>query len=160
MSNRINDPIQVGSTPTDNKGLSQTKEQDKLTFGLEAAETGGKVQTGTGIQRPVTPEYSSFKKYLPGTEGIYAPEETWQTERALRQGNLAQAGNALGRTLVNVIPETIKQASRMLDFSGDYESDNFLGKAMTDFQTKVNEVMPIFRENPNQAMDFGDFALS
>ena len=46
----------------------------------------------------------------------------------------------------------------MLDFSGDYSSDNAIGAAMQRWKDTVNEATPIFRENPTTSFDFGDFA--
>ena len=69
-----------------------------------------------------------------------------------------KADNATLRVLGNIVPEVVQQASRMLDFSGDYSSDNAIGAAMQKWKDTVNEATPIFRENPTTSFDFGDFA--
>lgn len=158
MGNRINDPIAdpngIG-TPTDNTALSATP---RPTFGLEVAKRTGGVMSGTGTVKQLNPEYESFKKRLPGTDGIYAPEEIWQSERAGRQSKWEQTGSAVGSAIANIIPEAIKQASHMFDFSGEFESDNVIAEAMTSIQESVKDSMPIYRTDPGAAMDFGDYA--
>ena len=103
-------------------------------------------------------DFNRLKKHLPGSMGIVTPENLWESEAAIRQSNWSQAGNATLRVLGNIVPETIQQASRMLDFSGDYSSDNAIGAAMQRWKDTVNEATPIFRENPTTSFDFGDFA--
>ena len=128
-------------------GLGRTSKKIK---GNTISDTGT-ISDGRDIDK--------YKKYLPG-EGslIYTPLDLWDKERAIRQSNWDQAGNATLRVLGNIVPEILQQGSRMLDFSGDYSSDNFLGTAMQKWKDAVNEGAPIYRENPDTPMDFGDFA--
>lgn len=156
MGNRINDPV-IG-TPTDSKELSAVPKSNPFTFGLKSANKTGRVVSGTGVVKEVNPEFDSFADRLTGVEGVYAPEENWQIERALGQSKVAQTANALGSSVINIIPEVIKQASHMLDFSGDYETDNAIATAMTEMQNSVKDTMPVYREDPGASMDFGDYA--
>ena len=126
---------------------------------LRVAQEMGADNSNTGTVERGSGDYDSYAKYLPGGEaGIATPTDLWDKERALRQSNWDQAGNAGLRILGNVIPEILQQGSRMLDFSGDYSSDNAVGEAMQKWKDAVNEGTPIYRENPTEAMNFGDFA--
>lgn len=154
MGNRINDPVSTGSTPTDDKNL-----KPKKLFGSDVMKGADPfVSSGQNPEYKVQ-DFDSYYKYLGQGSGIIkAPIETWDNERALRQSNGEQFRNAVVRTALNVLPETLKQGSRMLDFTFDFESDNALAQAMTDLQDKVNQNFSIYRENPEQSMNFGDFA--
>lgn len=126
---------------------------------LRVSQEMGIDNSNTGNIEAGSNDYDSYSKYLPGGEaGIATPTDLWNKERALRQSNWDQAGNAGLRILGNIVPEILQQGSRMLDFSGDYSSDNAVGEAMQKWKDSVNEGTPIYRENPTEAMNFGDFA--
>ena len=158
MGNRINDPASAGSTPTD-----QLVKRPPL-FG-EAALKSSPLLMSNGLESDI--QSNNFKetyKYLGnGAGGIDAPIETWKDTIPLRQTNREQVGNATARILLNILPETIKQGSRMFDFTGEldgngFENDNAIAEAMTSLQDSVNDNFKIYRENSDTPMDFGDFA--
>lgn len=169
VSNTEANQILEGEDPTPRRklvsGINATaklltpKTKTKRNPLLEAASIGGVSSSDAGIQLPGTGNYDAYAKYLPSSEaGIATPVDLWDKERALRQTNWDQASNAGLRILGNIIPEILQQGSRMLDFSGDYSSDNAVGQAMQKWKDSVNEATPIYRENPTQSFDVGDFA--
>ena len=158
MGNRINDPASAGATPTDE--LSKRKPL----FGESAFKSSPLlISSGTESDVQVDNFKESYKYLGNGAGGIDAPIETWKDTIPLRQSNWAQFGNATARTLLNILPETIKQGSRMLDFTGElddngFANDNAIAEAMTSIQNSVNDEFKIYRENSETPMDFGDFA--
>lgn len=158
-----NDIIKAQDLGKVGPGDPPTKEEleanRKKSLLLGAASIGGAKQTGAGFIQP-RKDVDRYKKYLPNTGGIYStPQDMWDKERALNQSNWEQSANSLIRVGANIIPEILQQGSRMLDFTGDYSKDNAIGEAMQKWKDSVNEdVAPIYRENPNESMDFGDFA--
>ena len=158
MGNRINDPASAGSTPTD-----QLVKRPPL-FG-ETAFKSSPLLMSNGLESDIqSNDFKETYKYLGnGAGGIDAPIETWKDTIPLRQSNWEQFGNATARTLLNILPETIKQGSRMFDFTGEldgngFENDNAIAQAMTSLQDSVNDNFKIYRENSDTPMDFGDFA--
>ena len=150
-----NEPVKPVK-PTNKKETPEVQEGFGTTLGGVIGTTGSVANTGSMSQG--RNDFNKLKKHLPGSMGIVTPEGLWESEAAIRQSNWSQAGNATLRVLGNIVPETIQQASRMLDFSGDYSSDNAVGAAMQKLKDTVNEATPIFRENPGTSFDFGDFA--
>lgn len=156
----VSDIIGNGVTQEDPKKpiTSSKKEKPKRNPILEAAKVGGTMTGDAGLIAPGM-NVDKYKKYLPASGDIIAtPLDIWDKERAIRQSNADQAGNAGLRILGNIIPEILQQGSRMLDFSGDYSTDNAIGEAMQQWKDAVNEGAPIYRENPDTPLDFGDFA--
>ena len=150
-----NEPVKPVK-PTNKKEEPKPQQGFGTTLGGVIGTSGNVSNTGSVSQG--RNDFNKLKKHLPGSMGIVTPEGLWESEAAIRQSNWAQAGNATLRVLGNIVPETIQQASRMLDFSGDYSSDNAIGAAMQRWKDTVNEATPIFRENPTTSFDFGDFA--
>lgn len=104
-------------------------------------------------------DLSKYQDYVANTGfTINVPEDLLESERALNQSNWEQAGNAVGRVLGNILPEIGQQVSRMVDWSGDYSKDNVAAQAFQSWKDAVNEVTPIYRENPDETFQFGDFA--
>ena len=139
MGNRINDPASAGATPTDE--LSKRKPL----FGESAFKSSPLlISSGTESDVQVDNFKESYKYLGNGAGGIDAPIETWKDTIPLRQSNWAQFGNATARTLLNILPETIKQGSRMLDFTGELDDNGFanhnaIAEAMTSIQNSVND---------------------
>lgn len=150
-----NEPVKP-IKPTNKKEEPKPQQGFGTTLGGVIGTSGNVSNTGSISQG--RSDFNRLKKHLPGSMGIVTPEGLWESEAAIRQSNWSQAGNATLRVLGNIVPEVVQQASRMLDFSGDYSSDNAIGAAMQRWKDTVNEATPIFRENPTTSFDFGDFA--
>jgi len=118
----------------------------------------------TAISKPINQDidYSKYEDYLPKNKFYYDNNTQLDKSRALNQSNWEQAAYATGRTLVNVVPEAIKQVANALDVedwsNSNNEVGNFVADAITQFQDNVKDAMPIYRENPNESLDVGDFA--
>ncbi len=89
--------------------------------------------------------------------------------RALAQGNWSQLGNALIKSAEGVVVGETLQGIGALGELPEMLADVWNGTNNTDFNNfmmewgdKVidhsNKIAPIYRENPDKAMDFGDFA--
>lgn len=164
MENEFKNPVSSG-TPTDAKKVDSTindpfdpPKKGGFRFGEKALKTSSGLM-GSGIDDETrVKDFGKYEKYLGHSGTISAPVETWETARALKQSNWEQVANAGARVLFNVLPEIVKQGSNMLDFDDDFSSDNKLGGIMQELQDANNERFQIFRENPTEALNFGDFA--
>ena len=81
--------------------------------------------------------------------------------RALNQSNWAQARNAVGRVVVNFLPEVGQQSANVVENFVNWfrtERGNPFSDLMQEGKDAVNEMMPIYREDPNMALDLDDFA--
>ena len=118
----------------------------------------------TRISRPIdqSVDFEKYKDYLTSNSFYFDGDSNLDKARAENQSNWAQARNATFRTLLNVVPEAIKQTANAFDFEdwskADAETGNWVSDAMTSAQESVKDVLPIYRENPGQALDVGDFA--
>ncbi len=118
----------------------------------------------TAISKPINQDidFSAYKDYLPKNKFYYDNSTQLDKSRALNQSNWEQAAYATGRTLINVVPEAIKQIANAFDVedwsNSNLEVGNFVADAMTSAQQSVKDAMPIYRENPNTSLDVGDFA--
>lgn len=83
-------------------------------------------------------------------------------ERAENQSNWDQAGNAVVRTVANATLDFVGGMASMLDLEDYANQDSEIGNEITRATEKakegVNEEFAIYRENPNEAFDFGDAA--
>lgn len=69
--------------------------------------------------------------------------------------------NALGRGIINTIPELIKQVAYLEDlvttgFTDDIDRGNDITRLMESWQGKVREALPIYQENPGET-DWSDW---
>lgn len=118
----------------------------------------------TRISRPIdqSVDFEKYKDYLTSNSFYFDGDSNLDKARAENQSNWAQARNATFRTLLNVVPEAIKQTANAFDFEdwskAEAETGNWVSDAMTSAQESVKDVLPIYRENPGQALDVGDFA--
>ena len=118
----------------------------------------------TRISRPIdqSVDFEKYKDYLTSNSFYFDGDSNLDKARAENQSNWAQARNATARTLLNVVPEAIKQTANAFDFEdwskAEAETGNWVSDAMTSAQESVKDVLPIYRENPGQALDVGDFA--
>ena len=82
--------------------------------------------------------------------------------RASNQGAGSEVLNQTGRTLLNIIPTAIGNVGAIFDLEDYNNKDNELGNSVTrwaaKFKQNVDEMLPVYRENPNAAFDVGDSA--
>jgi ADP-ribose pyrophosphatase YjhB (NUDIX family) len=81
--------------------------------------------------------------------------------RAVNQSNWQQAGHAIGRVAVNIVPQIIGGISSMVDipgyFSAEHAAQNKLVNWAQDLKKEVDEDwFPIYEENPGQSMSMSD----
>tara|TARA_R110000772_G_C13310328_1_gene440491 strand:+ start:12892 stop:30153 length:17262 start_codon:yes stop_codon:yes gene_type:complete len=83
--------------------------------------------------------------------------------RALNQDNLEQIGNATARFVLNVLPEFIQQGANigegLFNFATQRDSyGNPISEAMGEWKEQVSRDFDIYMENPDGALEIGDFA--
>jgi 8-oxo-dGTP diphosphatase len=81
--------------------------------------------------------------------------------RAQNQSNWQQAGHAIGRVAVNIVPQIAGGLSSMVDipgyFSAEEAANNQLVNWAQDLKKEVDEDwFPIYEENPGQSMSLSD----
>jgi hypothetical protein len=88
--------------------------------------------------------------------------EDLNTIRANNQSNWEQAGNAVGRLAVNIVPQIVSGFASMVDLPGywdaEHAANNAFVKMADSIKTWSNDVLPIYEENPEDYMQMGDFA--
>jgi len=126
--------------------------------------------SGAKLSRPFSEgdetyvETEAYKPYLGAPKGASAFnfDMDYERARALGQSNWEQAGNAVARLLPNTILEIANQVGATLDLedyaNADGEIGNWLSKWALERQQDINEALPIYREQPDRALDVGDFA--
>ena len=76
------------------------------------------------------------------------------------QSNWKQAGNAIARVALKILPEVASQLANALDIedylNSDDEVGNWVAKAVTKGQQSIDKEFPIYRENPNKPLDITD----
>lgn len=101
-----------------------------------------------------------YKPYLGG--GDINITSSADNTRARNQSNWEQAGNAVKKFLPNVGLEILSQVGNLLDVEDyvntDDEVGNWLSNWAQDRKKDVNSHFSIYRENPNEALNVGDFA--
>ena len=121
-------------------------------------------KANTSVSRPIdqTVDYSKYKDYLSKNGFYFDSNSNLDKARAENQSKVAQAANAVGRVLLNVVPEAIKQTANAFDFEDwadpTANPGNWVSDAMTSIQENVKDALPIYRENPDEALDVRDFA--
>ena len=81
--------------------------------------------------------------------------------RAVNQSNWEQAGHAVGRVAVNIVPQILGGISSMVDipgyFSAEHAAQNQVVNWAQDLKKEVDEDwFPIYEENPGQSMSMSD----
>ena len=81
--------------------------------------------------------------------------------RAQNQSNWSQAGNAVARAAVNIIPQTISGFASMVDipgyFSAEEAANNSIVNWAMDLKKEVDEDwFPIYEEQPGKSMNLSD----
>ena len=110
-------------------------------------------------------EFENFEEYMPTQtvrSGQYSTEQL-SNIRAENQSNWEQAGNASARFALNIVPSIVSGFASMLDVPGYFDAEhaatNDIVNAVEEWKQQVNqEIAPIYLENPDTPMDFGDFA--
>jgi hypothetical protein len=109
--------------------------------------------------------YDKFEDYIDSNtlRGRQFSIEDLTSLRARNQSNWEQAGNAIGRVAVNILPQTISGFASMLDipgyFSAEEAANNSIVNWAIDAKKEVDEDwFPIYEEAPGQSMQLGDFA--
>lgn len=110
-------------------------------------------------------EFENFEEYIhPDAvkSGQYSIDELTKL-RAENQSNWEQAGNASARFALNIVPSIVSGFASMLDIPGYFDAEhaatNSIVNAVEEWKQKVNqEIAPIYLDNPDTPMDFGDFA--
>lgn len=119
--------------------------------------TGKEVFTGT------EEDYHSLAKY--GAEpNRYQSREELETLHAKNQSAWKQAGNALGQTIGTVIGDTVGGMGMLIDLAtaGLWDDKPFsnpitrAGDTISDYVR--DDLLPIYRENPDKAFDMNDFS--
>ena len=82
--------------------------------------------------------------------------------RSNNQSNTEQAVNAVGRLVVNILPQITAGFASMLDLQGYWDAEHAANNGfvkMADSVKKWSEAkLPIYEENPDEFMQMGDFA--
>lgn len=105
-------------------------------------------------------EYSDYNVYI----NPINTEEELNKERAQNQSHLEQLAYGIGQSINEITLGTVvgaaDLASLILDAADgelSYEAPEFV-QNLRQLKETVNEVMPIYRENPNSAFDVTDLA--
>ncbi len=92
--------------------------------------------------------------------GQFSVEEL-NSIRAENQSNWSQAGNAVARAAVNIIPQTISGFASMVDIPGYFDAEEAANNSIVnwamDLKQEVDEDwFPIYEEQPGKSMNMSD----
>ena len=100
-------------------------------------------------------EYSKYYK-----PGAYINPLTADSHRAYNQSGWEQAGNAVTKLLPNIGLNILEQIGYAFDIEDYANSNNEVGNWLSTWARKnienINSNNPIYRENPDTPLDFGD----
>lgn len=165
----IFDDISVEKAPLDSgaNSVNMAKEAPTVTkYKLDVAAQGDfmfRNINGKEVFTGTEEDYHSLAKY--GTEpNRYQSREELETLRAKNQSAWKQAGNALGQTIGTVIGDTVGGMGMLVDLAtaGLWDDKPFsnpitrAGDAISDYVR--DDLLPIYRENPDKAFDMNDFS--
>lgn len=165
----IFDDISVEKAPLDSgaNSVNMAKEAPTVTkYKLDVAAQGDfmfRNLTGKEVFTGTEEDYYSLAKY--GAESNrYQSREELETLRAKNQSAWKQAGNALGQTIGTVIGDTVGGMGMLIDLAtaGLWDDKPFsnpiirAGDAISDYVR--DDLLPIYRENPDKAFDMNDFS--
>ena len=111
-----------------------------------------------GIERPDF--YDSYEDYIDRNtlRGGAFDTDALNAMRADNQSNWEQAGNALGRLAINVVPQIIGSTAAMLDLPGYFSAEEAANNAIVNWADSVKksseELLPIYEENPGGSMQW------
>ena len=173
MAKKASLPIKPVDTSELDK-LAAERSQKLIEQGLIAdskkinEEAGGAIGQFAGIQgqyQTLTPTFfDAYEDYVDRNtlRGGEFDVDALNAIRAENQSNWEQAGNALGRLAVNVVPQIIGSTAAMLDLPGYFSAEEAANNAIVNWadsvKEKSSELLPIYEENPGGAMQMGDFA--
>lgn len=153
----------VKKAQEESKSSGIVPDYDKINEEAGGAITG--FQGAQGLYSIEKPDfYDSYEDYVDRNtlRGGQFDVDALNAIRAENQSNWEQAGNALGRLAVNVVPQIIGSAAAMLDlpgyFSAEEAANNSIVKWADSIKQASNEALPIYEENPAGSMQMGDFA--
>jgi len=131
-------------------------------------EAGGAVEGFAGAQGLYNIEsadfYDAYEDYVDRNtlRGGQFDTDALNAIRAENQSNWEQAGNALGRLAINVVPQIIGSTAAMLDLPGYFSAEEAANNAIVNWADSIkeqsSEALPIYEENPGGSMQMGDFA--
>ena len=173
MAKKASLPIKPVDTSELDK-LAAERSQKLIEQGLIAdskkinEEAGGAIGQFAGIQgqyQTLTPTFfDAYEDYVDRNtlRGGEFDVDALNAIRAENQSNWEQAGNALGRLAVNVVPQIIGSTAAMLDLPGYFSAEEAANNAIVNWadsvKEKSSELLPIYEENPGGSMQMGDFA--
>ena len=121
-------------------------------------EAGGAITSFQGAQGLYSIEkpdfYDAYEDYVDRNtlRGGQFDVDALNAIRAENQSNWEQAGNALGRLAVNIVPQIIGSTAAMLDlpgyFSAEEAANNSIVKRADSVKQASNEALPVYEENP------------
>ena len=131
-------------------------------------EAGGRIAGYSGVDAMYnidSPDfYDAYEDYIDRNtlRGGQFDTDFLNTLRAENQSNWEQAGNAIGRLAVNIVPQIIGGAAAMLDLPGYFSAEEAATNSIVNWadsiKEKSSEALPIYEENPSGSMQLGDFA--
>lgn len=146
------------NVPKAESSKQDERAQAILKFGQKFATN----QYESGAERNLGIKLEDYQDILGSNIGYIPNKATLDSTRAERQSNWNQFGNAVSRIGLNIVPEILSQAGNALDledyYNADMEVGNFLSKKMEELKASTNEDFPIYRENPDKPLDYGDAA--
>lgn len=143
----------------------QQNAKDKERSKIDSLLTGS---TSKGYKQDNSTEFDDIRGYQnyinTGDEEFKGFDFTSDKDksRAINQSNWEQVGNATLKFLPNVGLEIIKNVGNILDiedyFNTDDEVGNWLSNWAEEKKKGFNERYAIYRENPEESFNIGDFA--
>ena len=131
-------------------------------------EAGGRIAGYSGVDAMYnidSPDfYDAYEDYIDRNtlRGGQFDTDFLNTLRAENQSNWEQAGNAIGRLAVNIVPQIIGGAAAMLDLPGYFSAEEAATNSIVNWadsiKEKSSEALPIYEQNPSGSMQLGDFA--
>lgn len=101
-----------------------------------------------------------YRDYM--KKGVFSVNSALDNTRPRNQSNWEQTYHAALKFVPNVALEILNQAGNMLDVEDYANADNEVGNWLSDWamarKEEINEANPIYRENPGEALDVGDYA--
>lgn len=139
--------------------LINYKPGDNLIDQALSASIGSAAGLGYNLNKLNPDNYADYDVYINPVQ----TQEELDKERAINQSNWEQTGRALVNAAAEVglgIPIGFADiADAILNIGNDNNDyQNILSSTLTDWKKAINERMEVYRENPNEAFDVGDYA--
>lgn len=137
-------------------------EEDRAQAILKYGQKFATNQYESGAERNLGIKLEDYQDIIGSNIGYIPNKDTLDKTRAERQSNWNQFGNAVARVSLNIVPEILSQVGYAGDLEDYYNSDkevgNWLSERMNELKESTNEEFPIYRENPDKPLDWGDAA--